>query len=102
MERKMDKEAIPARPYPEMRRYDFQELPKHRLKLTSKIIVKGGNLDNKLEGKNEITGKTNIISEEGSEKGGEAGSVPRTYSMGAQPPSLNQSSDGKTNNSILF
>ncbi|KAG5862545.1 hypothetical protein JTB14_003879 [Gonioctena quinquepunctata] len=33
---------------------------------------------------------------EGSKKGGEAGSVPRTYSMGAQPPSLNQPLDRKT------
>ncbi|KAG5899611.1 hypothetical protein JTB14_037273 [Gonioctena quinquepunctata] len=30
----------------------------------------------------------NETSEEGSKKGGEAGSVPRTYSMGAQPPPL--------------
>ncbi|KAG5858300.1 hypothetical protein JTB14_021285 [Gonioctena quinquepunctata] len=34
---------------------------------------------------------------EGSEKGGEAGLVPRTYSMGAQPPSLSQPLDGITN-----
>ncbi|KAG5882842.1 hypothetical protein JTB14_022353 [Gonioctena quinquepunctata] len=103
MEMKMDKEAFPARPYPEMPRHEVQELPKYsRVRRTSKIIVEDGNFDNKLEGKNEITGKTNIISEEGSEKGGEAGSVPRTYSMGAQPPSLNQPFDGKTNNSILF
>ncbi|KAG5864675.1 hypothetical protein JTB14_014375 [Gonioctena quinquepunctata] len=34
---------------------------------------------------------------EGSKKGGEAGSVPRTYSMGAQPPFLNQPLDVKTN-----
>ncbi|KAG5869862.1 hypothetical protein JTB14_005389 [Gonioctena quinquepunctata] len=33
--------------------------------------------------------QTNIMTEEGTEKGGEAGSVPRTYSMGAQPPPSN-------------
>ncbi|KAG5880744.1 hypothetical protein JTB14_025508 [Gonioctena quinquepunctata] len=36
------------------------------------------------------------FTEEGSRKGGEAGSVPRTYSMGAQPPSSNQPLDRKT------
>ncbi|KAG5876766.1 hypothetical protein JTB14_001242 [Gonioctena quinquepunctata] len=34
-------------------------------------------------------------SEEGSEKRGEAGLVPRTYSMGAQPPPLEQLLDEK-------
>ncbi|KAG5892214.1 hypothetical protein JTB14_034765 [Gonioctena quinquepunctata] len=38
----------------------------------------------------------------GSKKGGEAGLVPRTYSMGAQPPSLNQPLDGKINKSKTF
>ncbi|KAG5873659.1 hypothetical protein JTB14_021729 [Gonioctena quinquepunctata] len=51
---------------------------------------------------NKTSEKTDKKSEVGSEKRGEAGSVPRTYSMGAQPPSLNQPLDGRTNNSILF
>ncbi|KAG5890275.1 hypothetical protein JTB14_014918 [Gonioctena quinquepunctata] len=95
----MNKEAFPDRTFPELTRRKVQEPPMYpRLRRTSKIIAD----DRNFHKKNEITGKTNIISEEGSEKGGEAGSVPRTYSMGAQPPSLNQPFDGKTNNSILF
>ncbi|KAG5883856.1 hypothetical protein JTB14_034826 [Gonioctena quinquepunctata] len=42
------------------------------------------------EGNAEKYEEIDTISGEGSKKGGEAGLVPRTYSMGAQPPSLNQ------------
>ncbi|KAG5870472.1 hypothetical protein JTB14_004555 [Gonioctena quinquepunctata] len=49
-------------------------------------IIEDGNF-------NKTPGKLDIISEVGSKKEGEAGLVPRTYSMGAQPPSLNQPLD---------
>ncbi|KAG5868175.1 hypothetical protein JTB14_004506 [Gonioctena quinquepunctata] len=41
------------------------------------------------DGTYKIPEKMDTITEEGSEKRGEAGSVPRTYSMGAQPPPSN-------------
>ncbi|KAG5870832.1 hypothetical protein JTB14_033005 [Gonioctena quinquepunctata] len=54
----------------------------------SKNPRKEGNVENYEE--------IGTISGEGSEKGGEAGLVPRTYSMGAQPPSSNQPLTGTT------
>ncbi|KAG5861126.1 hypothetical protein JTB14_015684 [Gonioctena quinquepunctata] len=50
------------------------------------------------DGTYKIPGKMDTIPEEGSEKGGEAGLVPRTYSMGAQPPPSNQPLDKKCQN----
>ncbi|KAG5862438.1 hypothetical protein JTB14_022003 [Gonioctena quinquepunctata] len=54
------------------------------------------------EGNAEKHEEIDTITGEGSKKGGEAGLVPRTYSMGAQPPSSNQPLDGKTNKNITL
>ncbi|KAG5864850.1 hypothetical protein JTB14_036286 [Gonioctena quinquepunctata] len=59
-------------------------------------IMKNQSKNPRMEGNFEKQEEIVTITGEGSKKGGEAGLVPRTYSMGAQPPSSNQPLTGTT------